>query len=79
MDNNRFQYGPSVEEFTEICMSFGRMTSQEAAGLRRSNHVFVGAFGTTPLSSLEVGKWVRLKCESCSETDCPVYSTVIKK
>lgn len=70
MDNNRFQYGPSVEEFTEICMSFGRMTSQEAAGL-------LGI--TPPLSSLEVGKWVRLKCESCTESDCPVYSTVIKK
>lgn len=58
--------------FTTECIKRGKMTELEAQKLRMSCHTFVGAFGTTPLSDLEIPRWMMVHCKECDQADCPI-------
>lgn len=63
-------------DFTTECIKRGKMTELEAQKLRMSVHTFVGAFGTTPLSDLEIPRWLITHCKVCDQTDCPILKSM---
>ncbi len=65
--------GFNLLDFTQECTKRGKMTELEAQRLRASFHVFVGAFDATPMSDLEIPRWMRLHCQKCDQSNCPIF------
>jgi hypothetical protein len=66
----------NLHDFTTECVKRGKMTELEAQKLRMSVHTFVGAFGTTPLSDLEIPRWLITHCKVCEQSECTIYKKV---